>query len=304
MSAAPIDLTGDPRRRRRESAVRSAFLAAALGSVLITALILYTLLGDAYRFLTLIDVSQLWGSGWFPSRNEFDVKTIVVASIVVSLISMLVAGPLGLGAAVYLSEYADPRTRRVVKPVLEILAGVPSVVLGFFALTFITPNIVQAIWDDANQFNMMAAGIGVGILTTPLMASIAEDALRAVPRELREASYGLGARKRTTTLRVVVPAAISGIVAAFILSLSRAIGETMVVTIAAGGSGSAAFNANPLEGSITMTSAIANLAIGSDNPSFGSSFVSLYFVGTLLFLFTLALNVLGDRVVRRYRRSY
>jgi phosphate transport system permease protein len=190
-----------------------------------------------------------------------------------------------------------------VKPILEILAGVPSVVLGFFALTFISPAIVQRIFPGADRFNLMAAGIAVGILIVPLIASIAEDAMRAVPRSLREASYGLGARRVTTSLRVVFPAAISGIVAALIIGISRAIGETMIVAIAAGGSG--VFTASPLDPGQTITAAIASLATGTDQVRGASAaFPSLYFLGLLLFLVTLLLNLVGDAFVRRTRQQY
>lgn len=300
-----LDLTRGGRRRTRERVIEMTLIVAGVISVLVSVFIVVSLIGQAIRFLGSIDLRALISDrGWRPADVQFDLRTIFIASATISLTSMLVSTPLGLGAAIYLSEYADGRVRRLVKPILEILAGVPSVVLGFFALTFITPNLVQALFASANLFNMLSAGIAVGILTTPLMASVTEDALRAVPRDLREASFGLGARKRTTVVKVVIPAAVSGIVAAIILSVSRAIGETMVVTIAAGGSGSAPFTANPLEPSLTMTSAIANLAIGSDAPTVGDPFASLYFVGLLLFLVTLGLNILGDRVVRKYRKVY
>ena len=306
MSTSPdtiASLAGDPARRRREKVIGRLLQAAALVSIAISAAIVLSLVGNAIDFLTKIDLGALWSSGWLPRRGEFDLKTIIVASLIVSGIAIVVAGPLGLAAAVYLAEYANPRVRRVVKPVLEILAGIPSVVLGFFALTWINPNITQRIFPSAGSFNMLTAGIGVGILVIPLMASVSEDALRAVPHALREASYGLGARKRLTTLRVVLPAAISGIVAAAIITISRAIGETMVVTIAGGSKGD--FTADPLGASPTMTAAIANLATGSDNVVGDVAAVdSLFFVGIVLFAFTLALNVLGDRIVRRYRRAY
>jgi len=301
-----VSLAGSPSRRRRETAIRWALQVAAAVSIVVSILIVYSLFESALRFLlSLEEISALWASeGWQPRSLHFDLRTIFVASIIISGVSVLVSTPLGVGAAVYLSEYANPRARRIVKPILEVLAGVPSVVLGFFALTFITPNVVKVIFPSANGFNMLSAGIAVGVLTSPLMASITEDSLRAVPHSLREASFGLGARKLATTIKVVVPAAISGIVAAFILTISRAIGETMVVTIAAGGSGSSPFQASPLEPSLTMTSAIANLALGSDAPVVGDPFASLYFVGLLLFLVTLGLNILGDRLVRKYRRAY
>lgn len=296
-------LSGNPGRRRREAVIARLLLAAALLSVAISAAIVLALIGNAVGFIEKIDLASLWSSGWLPRRGEFDVKTIVVASIVVSSIALLVAGPLGLMAAIYLSEYARPRVRRLVKPILEVLAGIPSVVLGFFALTWINPHITQNLFPSAGGFNMLTAGIGVGILVIPLMASVSEDALRSVPAGLREASYGLGARKRLTVLRVVLPAAVSGIVAAAIITISRAIGETMVVTIAGGARGDFAWS--PLDSSPTMTAAIANLATGSDNVVGDVAAIdSLYFVGMLLFLFTFALNVLGERIVRRHRKAY
>ena len=217
---------------------------------------------------------------------------------------MVVATPLGLGAAVYLSEYANPRVRKVLKPVLEVLAGIPSVVLGFFALRWISPNLVQRIFDAEGQ-SLLAAGLGVGLLTIPLVASISEDAMRSVPNSLREASAGLGARPKTTTLAVVLPAAVSGLVAAFIVATSRAIGETMVVFLAAGASGnSAQFTANPLERGSTMTAAMASQASGTDGTISELSFNSLFFVGFVLFVITLVLNLIADRYVRRVRQAY
>lgn len=205
----------------------------------------------------------------------------------------------------YLSEYASPRVRRLLKPILEILAGIPSVVLGFFAITFINPELVQRVFSGAEFFNMTAAGIAVGVLVTPLVASIAEDAMRAVPMSLREASYGMGARKRSTSLRVVFPAAISGIVAALIVGVSRAIGETMVVAIAAGATGGSLFTVDPLGGGQTMTAAMTALAIGSDQVKGAeNTFEALFFVGLLLFFMTLVLNIVSERFVRKVRQKY
>jgi phosphate transport system permease protein len=218
---------------------------------------------------------------------------------------MVVAAPLGMGAAVYLSEYARPTVRKVLKPVLEVLAGIPSVVLGFFALVFISPEIIQRFKEDAQLFNLVAAGIGVGILTIPLVASIAEDAMRSVPNALREASYGMGARKVTTSVRVVIPAAVSGLVAAFIVAISRAIGETMVVFIAAGAGGGSLFTTDIYGPGLTMTAAMASQAAGTDSvKGAGLTFQSLFFVGSLLFLITLSLNLVADRFVRRVRQRY
>jgi phosphate transport system permease protein len=191
------------------------------------------------------------------------------------------------------------------KPSLEILAGIPSVVLGFFAISFIAPSMVQNVFSEAPIFTLLSAGIGVGILSIPLVASVSEDALRSVPNSLREASYGIGARKITTTLRVVVPAAVSGLVAAVILAVSRAIGETMVVFIAAGAGGNAVFQWSPLEPGLTMTAAMASQATGTDAVvGEALTFQSLFFVGAVLFLITLVLNGLASRFVRRVQHRY
>jgi phosphate transport system permease protein len=280
-------------------------MLAASVSIVISALIVWSLARETWTFVSQVDPAALWTDGWFPRRGMYDVKTLVAGSLIVTGIAILVAAPLGLGAAIYMSEYAPPRVRMVLKPVLEILAGIPSVVLGFFALTFISPSIVQKLFDDATQFNMLAAGIGVGLLTIPLVASISEDALRSVPDALREAAYGVGARKITTTLQVVVPAAVSGLVAAFIVAISRAIGETMVVFLAAGATGGALFTYDPLGPGQTMTAAIASQAAGTDQVvGEGLTFQSLFFVGSLLFLTTLLLNIIADRYVRRVRQKY
>ena len=299
------DLRGSARRRRRERAIRIAFLSAAVFSVVVSAAIVFSLVGKAIQFLSAIHLSQLLPGVWDPRHGQFGITTLLAGTLIVTAIAMLVAAPLGLGTAMYLSEYARPRARRVLKPVLEVLAGIPSVVMGYFALNVISPSFVRALFSNATLFNMAAAGVGVGILVTPLVASVAEDAMHAVPSVLREASYGLGARKRVTSLRVVFPSAISGIVAALILGISRAIGETMVVAIAAGATGNSSFTLNPLHYGQTMTTAMSSLAIGSD--AVGGSkaaFPSLFFVGLLLFAITLLLNVAADRFVRRVRRRY
>jgi phosphate transport system permease protein len=272
---------------------------------LISALIVISLLGRAVDFLRAVDLGSLWSFGWFPRRGLFDVRTILVGTLLVSGIAMVVAAPVGLGAAIYLSEYATPRARRYLKPIIEVLAGIPSVVMGYFALTFISPQLVQRISQGADIFNIAAAGVGVGILVIPLVASVAEDAMFAVPAALREASYGLGARRMTTAVRVVVPAAVSGIVAAVILGISRAMGETMVVAIAAGATGGSPFTIDIFGPGQTMTGAMASLATGSDQVRGATgAYPSLFFVGTLLFLMTFALNVASERFVRRVRRRY
>ena len=301
----PADLRIAPGRRRREAMVRILFLGAAALSIVISAGIILTLIGNAVGFVVRVDPAALVTEGWFPRRGMYDIATIVAGTLVISAIAMVVAAPLGIGAAIYLSEYAGSRARRLLKPILEVLAAIPSVVLGFFALAFLSPTLVQTLFAGAPLFNMLSAGIAVGILITPLVASIAEDAMHAVPGYLREASYGLGARRRTTSIRVVVPAAVSGIVAALILGVSRAIGETMIVAMAAGATGGSLFNLNPLDQGQTMTAAMTALAIGSDQVRGAElTFESLYFVGMLLFVFTFVLNVISDAFVRRVRRRY
>lgn len=301
------DLQGSPKRIRRERTFRALFFATAALSIVISAAIVLSLFGEALTFLRNVDLSSLFdvSKGWFPRRARFDVVTIITGTLVVSLIAMLVATPLGLGAALYLSEYASPRIRRLLKPILEILASIPSVVLGYFALIWISPNIIERICTQQTSFNLGAAGIAVGVLITPLVASVAEDSFRSVPLALREASYGMGARKRNTVTGIVFPAAISGVVASVILGLSRAIGETMVVAIAAGATGGSLFTINACGTGQTMTAAMTSLAIGSDRVR-GSegAFESLFFVGLVLFAMTLLLNLISERFVRRVRQRY
>jgi phosphate transport system permease protein len=302
-----VDLSGDPRRHRRERAMGAIFFLSAFLSLVISALILISLFSNGTEFFTDVDWGNVFGaSSWNPRQDQFGISTILVGSLIVTGIAMLVAAPLGLGAAVYLSEYARPNIRTVLKPIIEVLAGIPSVVLGVFALNWIAPEVVGRIFGrEHSAGSMMAAGIGVGILTIPLVASVSEDAMRAVPDSLRQASAGIGARKMSTTLRVVLPAAVSGIVAAMILAISRAIGETMVVFIAGGAADSSTYTTNPLDGSLTMTAAMASLAVGTENVrGSGLAVPSLYFVGVVLFFFTFLLNLIADRFVRRVRQVY
>jgi phosphate transport system permease protein len=305
------DLQINPSRKRVDRLTRWFFIAAAVTTFAVTAAIILTLVFDAVDFLQGIadtddGLGALFTIGWFPRRGLFDIGTLVVGTLIVTGIAMLVAVPLGIGAAVYLSEYARPRVRRTVKPILEILAGVPSVVLGYFAIAYINPNIIVNLFSGANAaFTLAAAGIGVGILTIPIIASVCEDALSAVPMALREASYGLGANRWQSTFKVVFPAAISGIIAALILGVSRAIGETMVVAIAAGATGGGLFSLDPLQPGQTMTAAMAALGFGSDQVAGdNNAFQSLYFVGLLLFFMTLLLNFVSDRLVNRLREEY
>jgi phosphate transport system permease protein len=298
------DLRMAPARRRREALIKGFFFAAVALSILISIAIVVSLIGNAASFFIQVDKGLLFSDGWFPRRDMYDLATIVAGTLIIAGVAMLVATPLGLGAGIYLSEYATPRIRRTIKPIIEILASIPSVVLGFWALTWLSPTVVQPL-TGAPLSNMFVAGLAVGVLITPLVATISEDALHAVPAYLREASYGLGARKRTTSLDVVLPAAVSGIVAALLLAFSRAIGETMIVALVAGGTGGSLFQLNPLEQGQTMTAAMTALAIGSDQVRGADlAFESLFFVGFLLFLMTLFLNLASEAFVRRVRRQY
>jgi phosphate transport system permease protein len=315
-STAPLnvgDLRGNPRRIRKEHRMRGLLFAAAAVSIVISALIVYTLFKEAWHFLVLLSDETGIGSliddganpGWYPRNGRFDILTIVVGTVLVSLVAIVVAAPLGLGAAVFLSEYASPRTRRWLKPILEILAGIPSVVFGFFALRVLGPDLIEPLFDTPQTTGLLVTGVAIGFLTTPLMASISEDALRAVPGSLREASTGLGARRSTTVIKVVLPAAVSGIVAALIITVSRAIGETMVAALASGRLGQSPRTFDPRDPGLTMTAAMAQVASGSDQVvGSGPVFQSLFFVGALLFLMTLALNMIANRIVGRVRNKY
>ncbi|MEZ5245928.1 MAG: phosphate ABC transporter permease subunit PstC [Acidimicrobiales bacterium] len=299
------DLRLEPGRARGNRRAARAMFAAGLASVVVSVLIIWNIFTEAAKFVS--DSEFEWGilteRGWFPRGGEFDLSTLFVGTLWVTGIAMLVAGPVGLGVAFYLSEYASPRVRRFVKPLIETLASIPSVVIGLFAISFIAPTVLSRIFDDIGIFSILAAGIGVGVLTVPIIASISEDAMRAVPMELREASYGLGGRKVTTALRVVFPAALSGISAAAIVGVSRAVGETMVVFIAGGGNG--IFNTDPIQPGQTITAAMASLGAGTDQVAgSGLAFQSLYFLGAVLFVMTMLLNILSDAVVRRFRQVY
>jgi phosphate transport system permease protein len=302
------DLSGDPRRHRRERTMGAIFFVAALLSVLISALILISLFSNGLEFFSDVDWSTVFAAdAWNPRADRFSLPTIVVGSVIVTGVAMAVAAPLGLGAAVYLSEFARPGIRAWLKPILEVLAGIPSVVVGVFALNWIAPEVVGRLFGEeaGRGGSMLTAGIGVGILMIPLVASVSEDAMRAVPNALREASAGLGARRMATTVRVVLPAAVSGIVAAMILATSRGIGETMVVYIAGGAADTAQYTSDPLDGTLTMTAAMASLATGTDKVRGGGLAVpSLYFVGIVLFFLTLTLNMIANRFVRRVRQAY
>ncbi len=301
----PLEHSFRRQRRPVEAVVERGLFLAALVSVLTTAGIIYVLGYEALRFFRLPEVKLgafFTGTVWQPSIGHFGVLPLVSATVMTSLIGMLVALPLGLFIAIYLSEYASPRARGLLKPLLEILAGVPTVVYGFFALTFVTP-LLQGIFGRqvVEIYNTASAGLVVGVLVTPLVASMSEDALHAVPNALRQAALALGATRHEMALRVVLPAALSGLAAAFIVAISRAVGETMVVAIAAGAG--PALTLNPFRGAETMAGHIVRIS-GGDLSYDSVDYESLFAIGLLLFLITLGLNLLSQRIVARYREVY
>ncbi len=290
-------------RRWSERLIRGLLLACGLVSVATTAGIVIVLVWESIGFFREVSPWEfLTGTKWTPlfiPRN-FGVLPLVAGSVMVAFGASLIALPVGLASAIYLAEYAPARARKILKPVLEILAGIPTVVYGYFALTFITP-IIRMIFPDTGVFNAASASIVVGIMIVPMVASLSEDAIYAVPRSLREASYGLGATKFETVTRVVVPAALSGIIASFILAISRAIGETMAVTLAAGATPK--LTLNPLESIQTMTAYIVQVSLG-DTPVGSIEYRTIFAVGLLLFCITLAMNILSRFILRRFREVY
>jgi len=294
------------RRLRVEKAVKAALFVAALASVATTVAIAVSLFEPTIEFFADIPVGQFFsGTTWAPLFRpaQFGVWPLVTGTFLVMAIAVAVAVPCGLGAAFYLNEYARPRTRAVVKPVLEILAGIPTVVFGFFALFFVNPQIVQRLWPfgGVGTFSALAAGLVVGIMILPTMASLSEDAMAAVPGALRDGALALGATRREVCTKVVFPAALSGIVAATVLAVSRAIGETTIVLLAAGSN--PRFTLNPGEGVQTMASFIGFAGIG-DQPTGSTGYKTIFAVGTLLFVITFVLNLISVRVVRRFREAY
>jgi phosphate transport system permease protein len=242
------------------------------------------------------------GTKWNPQIGQFGIWPLVNATLMTSVLAMIVALPLGLSVAIYLSEYASARARGILKPILEILAGIPTVVYGYFALTFMTPLLRNIFGVDTVEiYNTAAAGLVIGILILPLVSSMSEDALSAVPRSLREAAYGLGATRLETAVKVVVPAALSGITAAFVVAISRAIGETMIVAIAAGAGPN--FTFNPFQSAETMTGHIVRIS-GGDLSYDSIDYNSIFAIGLMLFFITLTLNIVSQRIVRRFREVY
>ena len=283
--------------------IRIIFFLCAIISILTTVAILFTLIFQALSFFNEISIWEfLTGTRWTPilKPRAYGVLPLVSVTLLVTVIAAAVALPVGLFTAIFLSEYAPDKIRRIIKPVLEILAGIPTVVYGYFALTFVTPQL-QVIFPDLLVFNALSAGLVMGLMIIPMVSSLSEDAMLSVPRSLREAAYALGATRFEVSLKVVVPAALSGIISAFILAISRAIGETMLVTIAAGAT--PRLTLNPLESVQTMTAYIVQLSLGE--AAVGSlEYNTIFAVGLVLFAMTLIMNLLGFWVVRRFREAY
>ncbi len=320
MTTAPLtrgDLPGPPtmdpcRSLRRgsprwgERVIEAVLFLAAIASVGTTLGIVLSLASGTVEFFQQVPVTEfLFGTQWTPlfANGSYGVLPILSATLLVTVIAMVVAAPLGLGAGLYLSEYAGRRARRVLKPVLEVLAGIPTVVYGFFAISFVTPSLLVPLLgaESIGIFNALSAGLVIGVLIIPIVASLSEDALSSVPQAMRDGALALGATRARVARSVVLPAALSGVVASFVLALSRAIGETMVAVIAAGSL--AQLTLNPTQPMQTMTAFIAQAASG-DQPTGSVGYNTLFAVGALLFVITLLVNVSSIRLVRRFREVY
>ena len=294
---------GVKRRRWGEEVIRALLFCAAAISVLTTIGILIALISESIPFFQEVGSRFFTETDWSPLfvPPSFGIWPLLNGTFLITGIAIAVAIPLGLGAAIYLSEYATPRVRKVVKPILEVLVGVPTVVFGYFALTFVTPQILQALGIHVQVYNALSAGLVMGIMIVPTIASISEDAMRAVPQGLREGAYGMGATKRQVATKVVFPAAISGIVAACVLGVSRGIGETMIVLLAAGLQPN--LGIDPVDGYATITTFMGAAADG-DNPAGSIGYESIFACGLLLFFLTLIMNMIAIRFVRKYREVY
>lgn len=299
-----MDLSGKRSRSASESVIGVILAACGAISLLTTVGITAVLIREAALFFSSVRITDfLFGTTWTAlfKTPQYGVLPLVGGTLLISVVAMLVAIPLGLMSAIYLSEYAPRKVRDVLKPALEMLAGIPTIVFGFFAVNFIRPEILKPIFSNIGPFSALAAGIAVGIMTIPLVASLSEDAMRAVPRALREGGYALGATKLEVATRIVFPAAISGVIASCILAMSRAVGETMIVALAAGSK--AQLSANPLEPMQTMTGFIVQ-AFSGDVVVGSPAYLSLFAVGLLLFVMTFALNLLSQWVVNKFREVY
>jgi phosphate transport system permease protein len=301
---AAVEITLRAQRRRiGEDVVKGLLGVCALISVATTVGIVVALFVPAFEFFQDVSLADFFtGRDWAPlfEPARFGVLPLIAGTLLVTAIASVVAMPLGLGAAIYLSEYASPRMRGLLKPALEILAGIPTIVFGYFALTFVTP-LLRDLGIEVDIFNTLSAGLVMGVMLMPTVASLSEDAMGAVPRDLRDGAYALGSTKMQTATRVVVPAAFSGIVASFVLAISRAVGETMIVLIAMGQQPNLTFD--PREAAETMTAFIAATGAG-DVPTGSLEYKTIFAVGATLFVLTLVMNVFAIRLVRKYREVY
>jgi len=293
------------RRRIGETIIQGLLFFSGFVSIFTTIGIVYELGKEALLFFQMPEVSileSLTTTTWQPHTGHFGIWPLVTSTLMTTLIAMSIAIPLGLAVAIYLSEYASPKARSILKPVLEVLAGVPTIVYGYFALMFMTPLLRSIFGKDIVEiYNTASAGLVMGILILPLITSMTEDSLSAVPRSLREAAYGMGGTRLEVALQIVLPAALSGIAAAIIIGLSRAIGETMIVAVAAGAGPK--FTLNPFQGAETITGHIVRIS-GGDLSYDSIDYNSIFALGLLLFLITLTLNIISQRIVRRYREVY
>jgi phosphate transport system permease protein len=291
------------RNRLREWIIEKALFVSAIISIFTTLAILSTLLFEALDFFQQVSIVEFFtGTQWTPlfKPQHFGILPLVWGTILVTIIALAVAVPFGLGSAIFLSEYAPDKLRRTVKPILEILAGIPTVVYGYFALTFVTP-LLQNFFPEMIVFNALSAGLVMGVMIIPMVSSLSEDAMLAVPQSFRQGAYALGARKYEVVLRIVLPSALSGIVSSFILAISRAIGETMIVSVAAGSTPN--LTLNPLESIQTMTGYITQISLG--DVSYGSlEYTTIFSVGLTLFLMVLVVNLVGQFMAKRYWRRY
>jgi phosphate transport system permease protein len=294
------------RPRYGELVIRGLLFACAMLSVATTIAIVVALAEPTIEFFGEVSLSEFFTTNdWAPlfEPPRFGVLPLITATLVITFWALVVCIPFGLGSAIYLSEYAHPRTRQILKPILEVLAGIPTVVYGFFALTFVTPLLqdILPFGIEPGVFNALSAGLVMGIMILPTVASLSEDAMAAVPQSLRQGAFALGSTRYQVSTRVVVPSALSGIVASFVLGISRAIGETMIVLIAAGGTPNLSFD--PSEGMQTMTAFIAAAGLG-DQPTGSVGYKTIFAVGATLFVMTLVMNMLSIRLVRKYREVY
>jgi phosphate transport system permease protein len=298
-----IQFESKAKMNRNEKIISKILVALGVISILTTLGIIFALFEETVAFFGEVSpIEFLIGTKWTPlfEPAHFGVLPLVMGTLLIVVVSSIISIPVGLGSAIYLSEYAPKKVRKVLKPLLEILAGVPSIVYGYFAVTAITP-IIRIIFPDAGVFNALSAGIAVGIMTIPMVSSLSEDAMMAVPDSLRQGAYGLGSTKFEVAVKIVIPAAFSSIVASFILAISRAIGETMIVAMAAGSTPK--MTLNPLESIQTMTGYIVQVSMG-DVPYGSTAYKTLFAVATLLFIITFSLNIFSRYIIKKFRRAY